>query len=121
MSFRINVRWKHKKNALKSVLVSMTVRHCAGWPLCRWRVHRSVGWRVAGSVREQSVSLIVPPQPQAHNRTVVSEPSFAMAASHDGTECGNLHAGPVRVCARAHVHALYVSTHFVLLNPKVEL
>lgn len=62
-----------------------------------------MGCRVAGNVREQSVSLIVPPQPQPHNCTVVSEPSFAMAASHDGTECGNLHAGPVCV--------LYVSMH----------
>lgn len=60
-----------------------------------------MGCKVAGSVTEQSVSLIVPPQP--NNRTVVSEPCFAMAASHDGTECGNLHAGCVCV--------LYVSTH----------
>lgn len=84
----------------------MQAGRCAGW-----RVHHSVGCRVAGSVREQSVSLIVPPQPQPHNHTVVSELSFAMAASHDGTECGNLHVGPVCV--------LYVSTH--LLNPNVEL
>lgn len=71
-----------------------------------------MGCRVAGSVREQSVSLIVPPQPQPHNCTVVSELSFAMAASHDGTECGNLHAGPVCVCVCAvccHTFELWFS------------
>lgn len=52
-----------------------------------------------------------PTSPSEHNHTVMSEPSFAMAASHDSTECGNLHAPSLCVCV---VYQLELALHHPL-------
>lgn len=92
------------RNALESVLVSMTVGPRADWPFCRWVCLRLRGrkgsWHQSWQCHSQRTVCLSdrPTSPSEHNHTVMSEPSFAMAASHDGTECGNLHAPCVCVC-----------------------
>lgn len=110
--FQIDMREEEEKNrnvwrnALESVLVSMTVGPRADWPFCRWVCLRLRGrkgsWHQGWQWHSQRTVCLSdrPTSPSEHNQTVMSEPSFAMAASHDSTECGNLHA-PCVCCMSA--------------------
>lgn len=86
------VGMKCMENALESALVSMTVGPRAGWPFCQWVCLCLCGWKGSWHQGWQCHSQRTvclsdrPTSPSEYNRTVMSEPSFAMATSHDSRE-----------------------------------
>lgn len=103
-------------------LLSAMAAHLAVRPFCQWVCLRRCGqkgsWHRGWQLHSQRTVCLSdqPTSPSEHNHPVMSEPSFAMATSHDSTERARIFM--LCVCMRA-LHAClcqYCLIHVIAKN-----
>lgn len=105
-------------------LLSVMAAHRAVRPFCQWVCLRRCGkkgsWHRGWQLHSQRTVCLSdqPTSPSEHNHPVMSEPSFAMATSHDTTERARIFMLCVCVCMRV-LHAClcqYCLIHVIAEN-----